>query len=428
MAVAIFVFSLFGFIFLGVPVAFAIVLCAIVLMYFIFGSLADPMLIGQLVLHGTNNFPLMAIPFFVLAGEIMAKGGLSVRIVQFAKLAIGRIRGGLGYTSIMSSIVFSGLSGSAVADASATGGILIPIMGENGYNKALAAALNCSSAIISAIIPPSIAFILIGSTTGLSITRLFMMGIVPGLIIGIAIMVRWFFIVRRDNYHDTIRFTKQEVKVILKDSIPVLFLPVIIIGGIRFGVFTPTEAAAFAVVYALLISVFWYRELKLSDVRKIFRSTLITTSAVMLIVGAASAVGFFITLAQLHLQISNLFGGLTDSPLLFLLGSMLFLLLIGMVVDATPLNLIFAPILIPIAIRAGINPYFYSLLLVLNLNIGLLTPPVGTILFIGASIANVPVIEVIKKIIPFLATLIVVMLLFVFFPQILIIPFNWLMG
>ncbi|GHV46823.1 dehydroascorbate transporter [Spirochaetia bacterium] len=356
----------------------------------------------------------------------MSKGGLSFRIVQFSKLIIGRVRGGLGYAAVLASIVFAGLSGSAIADAAAIGGLLVPLMIANGYNKARATAFVCSGAIIAPIIPPSIAFVLIGSMTGLSISKLFMVGIVPGVYIGLALMVTWFFIVRKDNYHDVIKFSLKESLIILKESIPALILPMIIIGGVRFGMFTPTEAGAFAVVYALVISVFWYKEFKITDVRRVFVDTAITTAAVMLIVGAATAVGYFMTMAQLPAKISDLFGGLTYNPILFLLASMLFLLTMGMVMDATPNNLIFAPILIPIAIRAGINPYYYALLINLNLNIGLLTPPVGTILYIGAGIGGVPVTEIIKNILPFLFVEMLVLLIFIFFPQVVMIPFEFL--
>jgi len=263
LALLVFVGSLFGFLAIGLPVAISLGACAIVLMFYL-NNFSPPMM-AQTMFAGMNNFVLMAIPFFMLAGEIMSRGGLGERIIKAANLLVGRIRGGLGYTSIMQSILFAGLNGSPVADVAMSGALLYPVMIKNGYSPERSMGVNCVSAVVAAVIPPSIALLVLGTTVGLSITRLFMGGIVPGILMGLAMMVAWFYVVRADGLDDTVRFNRAEAIAILKKTLPALGMPVLIIGGIRFGIFTPTEAGAFAVVYSLVTCVFLYRELSLKD-------------------------------------------------------------------------------------------------------------------------------------------------------------------
>lgn len=426
MELVVFVVTLFALLPLGIPIAVILVVCGFVLMFAM--GIWDPSIVSQQIVMGTNNFSLMAIPFFMLSGELMASGGLSRRIVSFANLAVGRIRGGLGYVAILSSIIFAGLSGSAVADTAALGAILVPMMIANGYKRERAVGLICAGAIIAPIIPPSIPMIVLGSSVGLSITKMFMSGIVPGLMIGLALMVVWFFIVRVDGYKDVTRYSKEEARAILKDSIPALVMPIMIIGGIRFGIFTPTESGAFAAVYALLISLFWYKELKFRDLPKVFVATAKSTAVVMFIVGAASAVGWFITVAQIPMKIGNIVSGMGSSRVALLLVINLFLFVIGMIMDLTPNLLIFGPVLFPVINQVGINPYFFALLMVLNLCIGLITPPVGTILYLGCGIADVKLGKLVSGLTPFLLTEIVILLLMVFFPQIVLVPMRFMVG
>ena len=254
----VFLGTLFGFMALGLPLAFVLLICAIFMMLSLGQS--DIMVIAQNMVSGMNNFTLMAIPFFMLAGEIMDRGGLSLRIVRFAKVVVGRIRGGLGYTAILATIVFSGLSGSAVADAAALGAILIPLMIKSGYRKSRSIAFIAAGAIVAPMIPPSIPMIVMGTSTGLSVTKLFMSGLIPGLIVCLGLMAAWFFVVRIDGYDDCETFTWEESVAIMKDSFPALMMPILIVGGIRFGIFTATEAGAFAVVYAMLVCMFYYKE------------------------------------------------------------------------------------------------------------------------------------------------------------------------
>ncbi|HWQ29452.1 MAG TPA: TRAP transporter large permease subunit, partial [Negativicutes bacterium] len=248
MELAIFLITLFALLPLGIPIAFILIICCAVLMT-VMGNF-NASIMAQQIVAGTNSFALMAIPFFMLAGELMGRGGLSRRIVDFANILVGRIRGGLGYAAIIASIIFAGLSGSPVADASALGAILIPMMVAKGYDRGTATGLICAGSMIAPIIPPSVPMIVLGSAVGVSIGRMFMAGIMPGIMIGIALMVIWGVIVRKHNYQDTVTYTKAEKMKILKESIPALFMPLLIVGGIRLGIFTPTEAGAFACVYA----------------------------------------------------------------------------------------------------------------------------------------------------------------------------------
>ena len=427
MELFIFLGSLFFFMLIGVPLAIVLVLCSIVLMWH--SGMWDAMIIPGSMLDGANNYPLMAIPFFVFAGEIMAEGGLSKRVVQLAQLMIGRVRGGLGYAAIIASIIFAGLMGSSVGEAAALGGLLLPMMKEVGYHPGRAGAVIASGAILGPIIPPSTNFILLGATvSGLSITKLFMIGLVPGILIGLALMVVWFFVVRKDGYNETIRFTKKEAIKILIDSTPAFMMPVLLLGGIRFGIFTPTEGGAFAAIYAILVCVLYYRELSFRDLLRVSARAARTTSVVMLIVATATAVGWFITIAQIPNQMTALFSPLIDSPILLLLCINLFLFLIGMVMDLTPNILIFAPVFYPLIQQAGIDPYYFGLLFVLNLGIGVITPPVGTVLYVVCGIGHIKFADLIVKLVPFILVETIMLFLLLFFPKLSLVPMNWLMG
>ena len=427
MELFIFLGSLFFFMLIGVPLAIVLVLCSIVLMWH--SGMWDAMIIPGSMLDGANNYPLMAIPFFVFAGEIMAEGGLSKRVVQLAQLMIGRVRGGLGYAAIIASIIFAGLMGSSVGEAAALGGLLLPMMKEVGYHPGRAGAVIASGAILGPIIPPSTNFILLGATvSGLSITKLFMIGLVPGILIGLALMVVWFFVVRKDGYNETIRFTKKEAIKILIDSTPAFMMPVLLLGGIRFGIFTPTEGGAFAAIYAILVCVLYYRELSFRDLLRVSARAARTTSVVMLIVATATAVGWFITIAQIPNQMTALFSPLIDSPILLLISINIFLFLIGMVMDLTPNILIFAPVFYPLIQQAGIDPYYFGLLFVLNLGIGVITPPVGTVLYVVCGIGHIKFADLIVKLIPFVFVGTLMLFLLLFFPKLSLVPMNWLMG
>ena len=427
MELFIFLGTLFFFLAFGIPICLVLVLCAMVLMWH--SGMWDAMIIPGSMLDGANNYPLMAIPFFVFAGEIMAAGGLSKRVVQLAQLMIGRVRGGLGYAAVVASIIFAGLMGSSVGEAAALGGLLLPMMKEVGYKPGRAGAVIASGAILGPIIPPSTNFILLGATiSGLSITKLFMIGLVPGILIGFALMVVWFFVVRKDGYNETITFTREEKWKILIDSTPAFLMPVLLLGGIRFGVFTPTEGGAFAAIYAIVVCVLYYRELSFRELLRVSARAATTTSVVMLIVATATAVGWFITIAQIPNQMTALFSPLIDSPVLLLLCINVFLFLIGMVMDLTPNILIFAPVFYPLITQAGIDPYYFGLLFILNLGIGVITPPVGTVLYVVCGIGNIKITQLIRNLVPFILVEVVMLFLLLFFPKLSLSPLDWLMG
>jgi tripartite ATP-independent transporter DctM subunit len=421
----IFLGSLFFFLILEIPIALVMVLSAIVLM--LYSGDGDFMIIPQAMVDGVNNYPLMAIPFFVFAGEIMAKGGLSKRVILLAQLIIGRVKGGLGYATIIASVIFAGLMGSSVGEAAALMGILYPMMKDAGYDKGRAGGIIASGAILGPIIPPSANFILLGATMELSITKLFMIGLVPGLIIGFFLLVMWFFIVRKDGYTETITFTREQAIDILKQSTPAFMLPLLLLGGIRFGVFTPTEGGAFAAVYAILVTVFYYRELTLRGLLRVSATAARSTAVVMLIVGAATAVGWFITSAQIPLQMAEFFSPLVPTPTLLLIAIMIFLFAAGMVMDLTPNILLFAPVFFPLTTMAGIDPYFFGLLFVLNVGIGVITPPVGTVLFVVCGSAGISMGHLVRKMAPFLLMEVGVLFLLLFFPKLSLVPLKWLM-
>ena len=417
--------SLFLFLALGVPISMVLVLCAMVLM--LTAGQWDIMTIPNSMLDGADNFPLMAIPFFIFAGEIMAAGGLSKRVVQLAQLIIGRIKGGLGYAAIMASIIFAGLMGSSVGEAAALGGLLLPMMKEAGYNPGRAGGIIASGAILGPIIPPSTNFIILGATVGLSVTRLFMIGLFPGLLLGAGLLVVWWFVVRKDGYTEVLTFTREQTVSILKDASPAFMLPVLLLGGIRFGVFTPTEGGAFAAIFAIVVCMCYYRELSFRELLRVSASAARTTAVVMLIVATATAVGYFITLAQIPRYMAVLFSGLIDTPYLLLTVIMFFLLLAGMVMDLTPNVLIFAPVFYPLILQAGIDPYHFGLLFILNLGIGVITPPVGTVLYVVCGIGNIRLMDLVRKMLPFILVEVFLLFMLVYFPKLSLVPLRWLM-
>lgn len=419
----LFLAALFGFLAIGVPIAHTLVLVAVALLVAIDNF--EPQFVAQSVIYGANSFTLLAIPFFILAGEIMSYGGISKRIVHFVASLVGHVRGGLGYVVIIASVIFAGLSGSAVADAAALGAILIPMMVQMGYDKALSVALICASAMIAPIIPPSIPFILYGVAGQVSIGRLFMAGIVPGLILAAALMSFWFFLSRRNNFPIGKKATRGEVIDALRKSIFALFMPIIIVGGIRFGVFTPTEAGCVAVMYAFFISTVIYKELRLRDIGHVLVATAKTTGMVLLVASTANAAAWVVTSAAVPQAIAEALSGFSDSPLMLMLVINVFLVALGMVMDLVPAMLIFTPIFVPLVKSVGIDPVYFGVVMTLNLVIGLITPPVGTVLYVGCGVANLSLGELIKKLWPILLVELAVLALLIVFPAITLVPLKW---
>jgi len=408
----------------GVPVAFALLICAVTMGITL--DLFDPQIITQRLVVGANNFSLLAIPFFLLAGELMNAGGMSKRIIAFAMAFVGHLRGGLGVVAIFAAIILASLSGSAAADTAALIAILLPMMRKSGHDEARSVGLMASGGIIAPIIPPSIAYIIFGVATNLSITKLFMAGIVPGALMGLSALAVWIFLARRENVPPLPRQEWPERLRALRAALFSLGLPVIILGGIRFGVVTPTEAAVIAAVYALVVGIFVHGELKFSDLFDVFRRAALTTSVVMLLAAAALATSWFISIADLSGIVLDLVAPLVDNPKLLLLAIMVLVLVIGTMLDMGPTILILAPVLLPVVEKAGIDPIYFGVIFVINTAIGLVTPPVGIVLSVAAGVSGVPMHKVAMGSLPFLAAQVAVLLLLVAFPEIVTVPMEWL--
>ena len=426
MTVAVFLLSLCGAMAIGMPIAFALIVCAIALMLWL--GVFDAQILAQNMIVGADSFQLLAIPFFLLAGELMNAGGLSRRIVSFAMAMVGHIHGGLGYVAIFAAIIMASLSGSAAADTAALAAILLPMMRSAGYDVGRSAGLIASGGIIAPIIPPSIGFIVFGVAANLSITRLFLAGVFPGLLIGVALVIAWAIVVRRETLQVLPRATGRERLQATWDGALALLMPVAILGGIRFGVVTPTEAAVVATVYALLVGMFVYREL---SVRALYRVTLTaakTTGAVMFLVAAAVVSAWLITQANIPAELSAVLQPFMGNKTMLMIVIMLLVLVVGTALDFTPTVLILTPVLMPVVKQAGIDPYYFGVLFIINNAIGLITPPVGIVLNVVCGVARVPMSQVIRGVWPFLVAQTIAMFLLVLFPQLVTVPLAWLSG
>ena len=426
MTLAIFLGSLLGSMALGIPIAFALLVVSVALMFYL--DLFDAQIIAQNLLNGADSFPLMAVPFFMLAGEVMNVGGLSKRIVNIAMALVGHKRGGLGYVAIIASCLLASLSGSAVADAAALAALLVPMMVLAGHNRGRSAGLIAAGSTIAPVIPPSIGFIVFGVASGVSISKLFLAGIVPGLMLGVGLAAAWWFISRRENVETPPKRSRAEVLRTLLDGSWAMGLPLIIILGLKFGIFTPTEAAVVAAVYSLFVSLVIYREMKVSQLYEVILSSAKTTSVVMLLVAAAMVSSWLVTIADLPGQLADLLAPFMDNQTLLLLVMMALIILVGTVMDMTPTILILTPVLMPAVIQAGIDPVYFGVLFLINTAIGLITPPVGTVLNVVCSVAKLDFEEIVRGVWPFMFAQFVVLLLLVLFPQLVMGPLKFFTG
>ncbi len=386
----------------------------------------DPQLLAQNMVGGIDSFPLLAVPFFILAGELMNSGGISRRIIAMAQAWVGHIRGGLGFVTIAAAVLMASMSGSALADTAALATILLPMMRREGYPMNTSAGLIASGGIIAPIIPPSMPFVIYGVTTNTSISLLFLSGIVPGIIMGAGLIVAWKLVLRRI---DLPAGQAQPLRVRGKATAQAfwaMLMPLIIIGGMKSGVFTPTEAAVVAAFYALVIALFVHREMRLAEIGEVLVRAAKTTSIVMFLCAGAQVASYMITLADLPGVLIDWLGPLVDSPRLLMVVMMIVLVLIGTALDLTPTILIFAPVMLPIAVKAGIDPVYFGLMFILNGAIGLITPPVGTVLNVVAGVGRMPLHHVVKGVNPFLFVYTLLLVLFVVFPQIVTLPVAWL--
>ena len=425
MTIAVFLFSLLGAMALGMPIAFALVVCGVALMFQLDNF--DAQIIAQNLVNGADSFSLLAVPFFMLAGEFMNAGGLSRRIVNLAMSVVGHKRGGLGYVAVFAAIIMASMSGSAVADTAAVGALLIPMMRKAGYDVPRSAGLIASGGIIAPVLPPSIPFIIFGVAGGVSISKLFLAGIVPGLMMGIVLIFTWWLVNRKETLTVSPRQSLREVARCFKDGIWALVIPVMIVGGIKAGVFTPTEAGVVAAVYSFLVGKFVYKELKFSQLYELMLSAGKVTAVIMFLVAAAAVSAWLITIADLPQAVIGLLEPLIDSKILLMIVIMVIVVIVGTAMDLVPTILILTPVLMPVVKQAGIDPVYFGVLFIMNNAIGLVTPPVGTVLNVICGVSKITMDEVMKGIWPFLLAHLLLLAAFTLFPQLVLIPMKWWM-
>ncbi len=425
MTVLVFIVSLLGAMALGMPLAFSLLVSGVALMLHLDNF--DTQIVSQNLINGADNFPLMAVPFFMLAGELMNAGGMSRRIVNSAMVWVGHFRGGLGYVAVFAAIVMASLSGSAVADTAALAAVLMPMMRDAGYRMDRSAGLIAAGGIIAPVIPPSIGFILFGVIGGVSISKLFMAGIFPGILMGFALIVTWWIVARKDKVVVAAKVPFKERISVTINAFWSYLLAITIIGGMKMGIFTPTEAAVVAVVYSLVVGLFIYREIKFKDLYGIILAAAKTSSVVMFLVAAALVSAWLITVANIPAQIVEILRPFIDNQTLLMVMLMLLVMIVGTALDFAPTVLILTPVLMPLVREAGIDPVYFGVLFIINNAIGLLTPPVGTVLNVVCGVGRIPMHDVIRGVMPFLLSQVVVMGALIAFPSLVMMPLKWLL-
>ena len=424
MTVTVFLASLLGAMALGMPIAFALIACALALMA-LQGSF-DTTILSQKLIEGADSYPLLAIPFFIFAGELMNKGGMSKRIVDFALALVGHVRGGLGLVAIFAAIVMAAISGSAAADAAALGTLLIPMMRKAGYDVPRSAGLIAAGSIIAPCMPPSVALIIFGVVANVSIGKLFMATIVPGLLMGVSLVIAWLWVVRKDRIEALPRKSLREVLLVSREAVWALVMPLAVIGGMKVGLFTPTEAAVVACAYAFLVGMFVNRELKWRDVYPLLVTAAKTTSVVVFLIASALISAWLITTSSVPQQIAAMLSPFMDSPRTLMFVMMVLVVIIGTALDFAPTLMILTPVLMPIVKIAGIDPVYFGVLFIMNNAIGLITPPVGIVLNVLSGVSKISMGDIVKGCWPFLIAETIVLFLLVLFPAIVMVPYRWL--
>ena len=424
MTVAVFTLSLLGAMSLGMPIAFALLVCAMALM--LSQGQMDATILSQKLLEGADSFPLLAIPFFMLAGELMNAGGISKRIVAFALAWVGHIRGGLGLVAVFASVLMAAISGSAAADAAAIGTLLIPMMRQAGYNVPRAAGLIAAGGVIAPVIPPSIGFIMFGVIANVSIGKLFLAGVFPGLMMGVSLVIAWLWVVRHDK---VAVLPRQPMSARLHagiDGIWALLMPLGIVGALKFGIFTPTETGVAACVYAYVVGALVYRELPLRQSYALLVAAAKSTSVVVFLIAAALVSAWLITASNVPQQIAAMLEPFMGNKIVLMLVIQLLVVIVGTALDFAPTVMILTPVLMPVIKQAGIDPVYFGVLFIMNNAIGLITPPVGIVLNVICGVAKISMSELMKGLWPFLWAELIVLLLLTLFPALVMVPMRWL--
>ncbi|MFN5560427.1 MAG: TRAP transporter large permease [Opitutaceae bacterium] len=401
----------------GVPIAFTLGLAAFAALAVSLDPGSASTVLAQRLATGLDSFALLAIPFFILSGNLMNRGGIAARLVDLAKVVVGRLPGGLAYVNVLANMLFGAVSGSAAASAAANGGFMAPLMKREGYDRDFGAAVNISSAVTGLLIPPSNVMVVYSlASGGVSIAALFVAGYVPGILLGLVLMVVGGMIAQRRGYPVGERIGAAQAWRILRAALPCLALVFVVMGGIILGWFTPTEASAVAVLYTFILAVLVYREVKWRDLPRLVTDSAATTAVVLLLIGASMGLSWVMSSANLPQAVTSLLLGLTEDKLLLLLLINVLLLLVGTFMDMTPAVLIFTPILLPVVQKFGMDPIHFGLMLIFNLCIGLCTPPVGSVLFVGCSVARTTLRNVLRPLLPFFAAMVIVLLLVTYVP------------
>lgn len=425
MALLIFVVALCIVMAMGVPIAFALLFTGVALMIHL--DTFNTQILAQNLISGADNYAMMAVPFFMLAGDLMNAGGLTKRIVNFSLALVGHIRGGLGYVSILAIVLFASLVGSAVASTAALGAILIPMMVKSGYNRDRATGLIASGNLLAPIIPPSVPMIFFGVTAGVSISKLFLAGIVPGIIIALALAVTWGIVSRKDKADVLPRKSFKEIVKVFIDSIWALLLPFIIVVGMRGGVFTPTEAGVVAVAYAIFVGFFVYRELTFKKFYDAMVCSAKSTSVIMFLAAGAMVSAWLMAIGNIPGLVTEILQPFMGDKIILMLVINFIVILVGTAMDVNPTILILTPVLMPIVKQAGIDPVYFGVVFVINNVIGLLTPPVGTVLNVACGAGKISMERLVKAIMPFFIVECVILLLLILFPQIILVPLKLFM-
>ncbi|EEI82089.1 TRAP transporter large permease [Anaerococcus tetradius] len=426
MTLIVFIISLLGSMAIGLPIAFALIFSGVSMLAYLNGF--DVQIISQNMFNGADSYSMMALPFFMLAGDLMNRGGLTNRLVKAASAWVGHFRGCLGYVTIIATLLFASMVGSAVASTAALGGILIPMMVKANYDRDDATGLVAASNLLSPIMPPSAPMIVLGVTASIPVSHLFLAGVAPAVYISVGLAIMWFIVAKKRNISPLAKKPFKERMKATTDAIWAILMPVGILLGLQTGAFTPTEAGVFAVVYSLIIGLFVYKELSPKDLLEGLIASAKSAATIMFLVAASAISSWVMTVANIPILVSNLLHPFIGSPRLLMLIILGLILVIGTTMDVNPTILILAPVVLPVIKEAGINEVYFGVVFVISIVMGLLTPPVGTVLNVASAAGGISMERVVKSVLPFLMVEVIIIILMIVFPQIVIGPFELLAG